>query len=64
MEDLEVRQQNIIKQLEELQQQIQIMNKDLNVCSKPAQSVKSNVSTQTSEKPQPIDVKLFVYLII
>lgn len=60
MEELELRQQNLIKELEEMQKQIVVMNKELNTCSKPAQPLsKNNVSTQTSIKHQPIDVNIF-----
>lgn len=61
MDQLESRQQKILDQLEELRQQIQLMNKDLNLCAKPQQPIQqqrvgkqqhtnNNVATQTIVK--------------
>ncbi|XP_037032269.1 probable aminoacyl tRNA synthase complex-interacting multifunctional protein 2 isoform X2 [Bradysia coprophila] len=52
MEELEARQEIILKQLKELKERLMSMHKELNVCSKPAQSrVQQSSQTKTAQKP-------------
>jgi len=54
MEELEARQENILKHLKELKERLMSMHKELKTCSKPAQS-KAQQPEQTRTAQKPID---------
>lgn len=56
MEELEARQETILKQLKELKERLMSMHKELKTCSKPAQS-KPQQSEQVRTAQRPIDVR-------
>lgn len=55
MEELEARQEVILKQLKELKERLTSMHSEMKTCSKPAQSRPQQIRTTAQ---RPIDVKL------
>lgn len=57
MEELEARQEVILRHLKELKERLMSMHKELKTCSKPAQS-KPQQQEQIRQVQKPIDVKM------
>lgn len=57
MEELEARQETILRHLKELKERLMSMHKELTTCSKPAQS-RAQQPEKTRTVQKPIDVKL------
>lgn len=58
MEELEARQEIILKHLKELKERLMSMHKELKTGGKPLQSKAQQSSEQTRIAQKPIDVKL------
>lgn len=59
MEELEARQEIILRHLKDLKERLMSMHKELKTCGKPAQS-KVQPFEQSRPSQKPIDVKLYL----